>query len=56
MTGREPFLTLDGLRMAGHHMYYSSAKARAELGYAARPWQAAVGEAVDWFRAAGMIG
>ena len=56
VTGREPFLTLDGLRMAAHHMFYSSAKARAELGYAARPWQAAVTEAIDWFRAAGMIG
>ena len=56
VTGREPFLTLDGLRMAAHHMFYSSAKARAELGYVARPWQAAVTEAIDWFRAAGMIG
>ena len=54
-TGREPFLTLDGLRMAAHHMFYSSARARAELGYAARPWQAAVTEAIDWFRAAGMV-
>ena len=56
MTGKEPFLTLDSLRMAAHHMYYSSAKAKAELGYAARPWQAAVAEAIDWFRAAGMVG
>ena len=54
-TGREPFLTLDGLRMAAHHMFYSSARARAELGYAARPWQAALTEAIDWFRAAGMV-
>ncbi len=52
---REPFLTLDSLRMARHHMYYSSARARAELGYQARPWQAAVAEALDWFRAAGML-
>jgi dihydroflavonol-4-reductase len=26
----------------GHHMYYSSARAQAELGYSYRPWQAAV--------------
>ena len=56
ITGKEPFLTLDSLRMAGHHMFYSSAKAARELGYAARPWQAAVAEAIDWFRAAGMVG
>ncbi len=56
VTGKEPFLTLDSLRMAKHHMFYSSAKAQTELGYTARPWQAAVAEAVDWFRAAGMVG
>ncbi|WP_431266706.1 hopanoid-associated sugar epimerase [Dankookia sp. P2] len=39
VTGREPMLTLDGLRMAGHRMYFSSAKAEAVLGYRARPWQ-----------------
>ncbi|WP_419826613.1 hopanoid-associated sugar epimerase [Sphingomonas sp.] len=55
VTGREPRLTLDTLRMAGHHMYYSSARAKAELGYAARPWQQAVADALGWFRAEGMI-
>ncbi|HZU62657.1 MAG TPA: hopanoid-associated sugar epimerase [Novosphingobium sp.] len=56
ITGKEPFLTLDALRMAGHHMYYSSARARAELGYATRPYQEAIADALAWFRAAGMIG
>jgi dihydroflavonol-4-reductase len=56
VTGKEPFLTLDSLRMAKHRMFYSSAKATRELGYAARPWQGAVADAVAWFRAAGMIG
>src|SRR5262245_13754043 len=37
VTGREPFLTLDGLRMAGHHMFFDDARARRELGYSARP-------------------
>ena len=55
VSGKEPFLTLDSLRMARHHMYYTSAKAARELGYVARPWQAAVGDALDWFRAAGMV-
>ena len=55
ITGREPFVTLDALRMARHHMYYTSARAEAELGYTARPWQQAVAEALGWFRMAGMI-
>ncbi|MEO6092008.1 MAG: hopanoid-associated sugar epimerase [Novosphingobium sp.] len=55
ITGREPFLTVDSLRMAAHHMYFTSAKARAELGYKARPWREAVADALGWFRAAGMI-
>ena len=55
ITGREPFLTLDALRMAAHHMYYTSAKASCELGYTARPATAALEDAIDWFRVAGMI-
>ncbi|WP_395333055.1 hopanoid-associated sugar epimerase [Novosphingobium sp. BL-8H] len=53
--GGDPFLTLDSLRMARHRMFFSSAKAERELGYAARPWQAAIGDAVDWFRQMGTI-
>lgn len=55
VTGREPMLTLDGLRMAGHRMYFSSAKAGAVLGYRARPWQEGVADAVTWFREQGML-
>ncbi|MDE2404931.1 MAG: NAD-dependent epimerase/dehydratase family protein [Sphingomonadales bacterium] len=55
LTGREPFLAVDSLRMAAHHMYYSSAKAERELGYHARPYREAIAEALEWFRAAGMI-
>ena len=51
LTGREPFATRDGLRMARHHMFFSDAKARRELGYTSRPWQEAVAEAIAWFRA-----
>ena len=53
MTGREPMLTLDGLRMAGQRMYFSAAKAERVLGHRARPWQEAVADAIAWFRAAG---
>ncbi len=55
LTGKEPFLTLDSLRMARHHMYFSSARAERELGYKARPFPEALRDALDWFRAQGMI-
>jgi len=55
VTGKEPFLTVDGLKMSRHHMFYSSAKAVRELGYRARPWQDAVADAVAWFRQAGTV-
>ena len=54
-TSRTPFLTIDSLRMAKHRMFFSSAKAVAELGYRARPHREALLDAIDWFRAAGMI-
>ena len=55
LTGKDPFLTVDGLKMAKHHMFFTSAKAEAELGYRARPWEQALADAIGWFRNAGMI-
>lgn len=55
ITGAEPFLTLDALRMSRHRMFYSSAKAEAVLGYHARPYGQALEDAVAWFAQAGMI-
>ncbi len=54
ITGREPFITLDGLRMARKKMFFSSEKARRALGYAPRPADAALADAIAWFRAQGM--
>ncbi|HEY0910676.1 MAG TPA: NAD-dependent epimerase/dehydratase family protein, partial [Bradyrhizobium sp.] len=51
VTGVAPLVTRDHLRMAGHRMYFSDAKARAELGYSPRPVREAVRDAVAWFRA-----
>ncbi len=51
--GGEPFLTIDALKMARHNMYYSSAKAKAELSYAPRGYAEALADALVWFRAAG---
>ena len=53
--GGEPFLTVDGLRMARWRMYFSSAKAEAELGYRHRPADQALADAVEWFRAQGRV-
>ena len=55
VTGRTPFVTLDGLRMSRHHMFFSSAKAVRELGYSARPYERAVEDAIAWFRNAGYL-
>jgi dihydroflavonol-4-reductase len=55
VTGREPLATLDGVRMARHLMFFSSAKAERELGYTSRPFQEGVRDAVRWFRQAGYL-
>ncbi len=55
LTGKEPFVTIDALSMAKHHMFFSSAKAARELGYAARPYVQGLADAITWFCQAGMI-
>jgi dihydroflavonol-4-reductase len=54
--GAEPFVTVDGLRMSKKRMFFTSAKAESALGYRARPAEAALADAVDWFREAGYLG
>ena len=53
--GVEPFVTLDGLRMARHHMFFDDAKARRELGYVSRPYREGLCDAIAWFRAHGYL-
>ena len=55
VTGKEPFLTRDALKMSAHAMFFSSAKAERELGHRARPYTAALGDAIGWFRETGRI-
>ena len=55
LTGREPFTTLDGLRLAEHYMFFTAAKAERELGFHARPYRQALADAIEWFRAAGYL-
>ena len=51
----EPFVTVDGIKMARKKMYFSSAKAARELGYAPRPALQALADAVAWFRRHGYV-
>ena len=49
-THKEPFITVDGLKMARKKMFFSSEKAKSALGYAPRPAPQALCDAVAWFR------
>ena len=53
--GMEPPVTRDHLRMARKKMFFSSEKAKVELGFSPRPAREAVSDAVEWFRANGML-
>jgi dihydroflavonol-4-reductase len=55
ITGREPFATLDGVRMAKYRMFFASTKAERELGYRSRPYVEGIEDAVRWFRDAGHL-
>ena len=56
MTGEdEPFVTVEGVRMARKKMYFSSARAERDLGYKARPVQQAFEDSVTWFREKGYL-
>jgi dihydroflavonol-4-reductase len=55
MSGREPFVTVDGVKLARKRMYFSSAKAIRDLGYSARPADEALQDAITWFRAHAML-
>jgi dihydroflavonol-4-reductase len=53
--GVEPFITMDGLRMARHHMFFDDSKARRELGYVSRPYREGLSDAIAWFRSRGYL-
>lgn len=55
LLGREPRIPLEGVRMSKKLMWFSSERARRELGY--RPTSAgeALGRAVDWFTEHGYV-
>ena len=49
MQGKDPLVTVDGVRLAKKKMYFSTAKAKRELGYNPRPAKEAIKDAVAWF-------
>jgi dihydroflavonol-4-reductase len=55
LRGREPFLTVDGLKMARNRMFFSSGKAERELGYRPGPYVAGLRAAVGWFGREGYL-
>ena len=53
VTGHEPHVPLDGVRMARTKMWVRHDKAARELGYSPGPAGAALARAVEWFKANG---
>jgi dihydroflavonol-4-reductase len=53
--GRDPFVTVDGLKLARKRMFFSKDKAVRDLGYTARPVDEALRDAIAWFRASGAL-
>jgi len=54
-TGREPFATVDGVRMAKYRMFFTAAKAERDLNYRPRPYIAGLEDAIRWFRENGYL-
>jgi dihydroflavonol-4-reductase len=55
LSGRSGRITLEGVRMSRKFMYFSSAKAKRELGYQWRPPVRAFEDAIRWFRGQGLL-
>ena len=51
LSGMEPRLTVDSLRMARKYMFFSSEKAKRELDFTSRSAEQALSDAVEWFGA-----
>jgi len=54
-TGKEPFATVDGVKLSRKRMFFSSAKAERELGYRHRPAREALVDAIEWFKRDGRL-
>lgn len=54
-TGRPPTAPLTGVRLAARPCRFDNSKARAALGFAPRPFEACLAEALEWLREAGHL-
>ncbi len=55
ISGKEPMVTVDGIKLAKKKMFFSIEKARKDLGYTAQPAHKALEDAVRWFGSKGLI-
>jgi dihydroflavonol-4-reductase len=55
LVGRNPVFTAYSIDVLRSNSQVSSARARAELGFDARPWQDSIRDQVKWFREQGML-
>lgn len=53
LRGTVPLAPLDAIKMAKHYMWFSSEKAKKELGFAPRTAESALKDAVEWYLAHG---
>ena len=55
LTGGRTRVTVEAVRLARKHMYFSSTRAASELGYSWRPPARAFADALLWFQQQGMV-
>jgi dihydroflavonol-4-reductase len=55
LTGREPQIPVEGVRMSRHRMFVQSDKAERELGYRPGAVEPALERAVSWYKGHGYI-
>lgn len=48
--GSQPLVTIDGVRLAKKYMFFSTARAKRELGFKTIPVRQALYDAIDWFK------
>ena len=56
LTGRDPRIPVEGVKMSRHRMFVESGKAERELDYKAGPVEAALERAVRWYETFGYVG
>lgn len=56
LTGRDPQIPVEGVKMSRHRMFVQSDKAERELGYKPQPVEPALERAVRWYETFGYVG